>query len=386
MEYKILTYNEALKLTQYDNSPFYVNYFDVNSYKIAIFNYRLAGFNDFNDNSAFEVRGLTFVETENGWKHFLLLDKFFNVNQTDLTLYSKIKNYKIKSVMAKEDGSIISFIKLPNGDVLAKSKMSFTSEQAMASMRIYNSNIELKNFVNWTLENNIVAVFEYVSPSNKIVLDYANDELILLRMRDNSSGVYLDINEYKNRLNGVKIAKFENLTLDEMMEFAKTIEYKEGWVVQFENGLLVKIKTEWYFRMHTLLTNNISRENKIIGYILDETIDDVISQLPENNDELERINSITEIVRKAINDKIKSINSVYDLYLKGDSENLAKSFALNYPKNKEFSNVFNLVKGANVYDIAVEWLMKKTNKLEKAREFLKEYGFNYNFAKIDEEE
>ena len=49
-------------------------------------------------------------------------------------------------------------------------------------------NKEVKSLVDWALNNNIVPVFEYVSPNNRIVLRYPSEELILLRLRDNVTG------------------------------------------------------------------------------------------------------------------------------------------------------------------------------------------------------
>jgi hypothetical protein len=48
--------------------------------------------------------------------------------------------------------------------------------------------------------------FEYVSPMNRIVLRYLQEELILLRMRDNKTGEYLDLNDYLDKIGSIKVA------------------------------------------------------------------------------------------------------------------------------------------------------------------------------------
>ena len=83
----------------------------------------------------------------------------------------------MKYINNKEDGSISSFVKLPNGKILGKSKMSFESDQAIGMNRIYNKNKDVKSFVDWTLDNDIIAIFEYVSPTNKIVLNYTKEDM-----------------------------------------------------------------------------------------------------------------------------------------------------------------------------------------------------------------
>jgi hypothetical protein len=59
------------------------------------------------------------------------------------------------------------------------------------------------------LDNGIDATFEYVSPMNRIVLRYLQEELILLRMRDNKTGEYLDLNDYLDKIGSIKVAPFE---------------------------------------------------------------------------------------------------------------------------------------------------------------------------------
>jgi len=223
--YNLLSYNEALALTIGKDAPFYESKLFVDNFSVSIFNYRLAMYSDFIDNDAFEMRGLTFVFNSDGslFKRYLLLHKFFNLNQVEETQYSLIKDLKIKSIHNKEDGSIASFIRLPNGDVIGKSKMSFESGQALGMNRLYKSNSDLKRFVDWSLDNDLVAIFEYVAPTNRIVLKYSDEELILLRLRDNKTGEYLDLSKYSDKIGSVKVAPSDVGTLDELVELSHSV-------------------------------------------------------------------------------------------------------------------------------------------------------------------
>ena len=120
-------------------SPFYETKIEIDKYKVSIFNYRLAQHNDFlqplkdnSDKDALELRGITFIFNDDGslFKRYILLEKFFNLNQVSTSMYSIVKNYKIKNINNKEDGSLVTFIKLPNGKVLGKTKMSFDNDQS----------------------------------------------------------------------------------------------------------------------------------------------------------------------------------------------------------------------------------------------------------------
>jgi T4 RnlA family RNA ligase len=398
--YNLLTYNQALELTKSSEDTFYESKFIVDGFNISIFNYRLAQYSDFKNNSAFEARGLTYVFNSDGslYKRYLLLHKFFNLNQVEETQYSLIKDYKIKSISNKEDGSVASFIRLPNGRVIAKSKMSFESDQAVGMMRLYNSNKELRDFVNWSLDNDLIAVFEYVSPQNRIVLKYSNEELILLRLRDNKTGKYLDLSDYSDKIGSIKVAPSEVGTLDQLIDLSHSVEDKEGWIVEFTNGLFIKIKTSWYCSLHGLLTNDLYREHILVNYILDEKIDDILGQIPEEEKEAhERIDKIISVVKHSVTEKVDDILKSYDLFLEGGVDRdwegelrlqlMRKTFALKYRKDKNFGYVMSLSKGKDVYDLAKDWVSDQNRKLLVSREFLKERDSSLFFIdkEIDEE-
>ena len=394
--YNLLSYNEALALTLGKDAPFYESKLVVDGYNVAIFNYRLAMYSDFIDNKAFEMRGLTFIFNEDGslFKRYLLLHKFFNLNQVPESQYSLVSDYVIKSIHNKEDGSVASFIRLPNGNIVGKSKMSFESEQALGMNRLYNSNSDLKRFVDWSLDNDLVAVFEYVAPTNRIVLKYSDEELILLRLRDNKTGEYLDLSKYSDKIGSLKVAPSDVGTLDELVELSHSVEDKEGWIVQFTNGLFIKIKTSWYCSLHGLLTNDLYREHILVNYILDEKIDDVLGQIPETEvDAHERIDKIINVVKHSVAEKVTDILKSYDLFLEGGVgkdwggelrlQLMRKTFALKYRKDKNFAYVMSLSKGKDVYELAKDWVSDQNRKLLVSRSFLKERDPSLFFVDIE---
>lgn len=349
---KILpTYEQATKIVELSNGVFTESKHLVDGFNVSIFNYRLATYENFvnpiGDESldGFELRGLTFIFRKNGslFKRYLLMEKFFNINENEGTQLSDLKKLNIKSVYEKEDGSIITFVKLPNREVLAKSKSSFESYQAIKANKIYEINDNIKSFVDESLNNDIVPIFEYVSPFNKVVLEYEKDELILLRLRDNKTGDYLDIDDVTKKYN-IKVPKKLNYSLDEMESLSKTIENKEGWVIDFENGLKVKKKTDWYFSLHRIYTEDINKENFLIDKIINEEIDDVISLLDKSdyhNFIRDKVNKITSIISNYVNDKSEMVMELYEI---SKPYNDLKYFAKKYVKTDEFSYVMNLHK------------------------------------------
>ena len=347
----ILTYKQATNIVENSNGVFTESKHLVGEFNVSVFNYRLATYQNFinpiNDSSlnGLELRGLTFVFNKDGslFKRYLLMEKFFNINENKGTQLTDLNKLKIKSVYNKEEGSVISFVKLPNNKVVAKSKASFDSYQANKANFIYNNDNDIKSFVDDMLDNDIVPIFEYVSPFNKIVINYTNDELILLRLRNNETGEYLDIDNITKDWN-IKVPEKFNYTLDELEELSKSVEYKEGWVIEFDNGLKAKKKTEWYFSLHKLFTEDLNKENYLIEKIIKEEIDDVISILdnsPYHDFIREKVNKITNLISKYIDDKSNKVNKLYNIY---NSYTNIKEFVIKYVELDEFSYVMNLSK------------------------------------------
>lgn len=381
----IPSYDECRKICDANNNfLFYESKHNIDGYDISIFNYRLAQPANFEQPiegdkkiKGHELRGLTFVFNKDGslFSRYLMLDKFWNMNQSPCSMYSIIKDYKIKSIYNKEDGSIASFIRLPNNKVIARSKTSFISEQAVEVQKIYERWPNIQQFVNFCMDKNIVPIFEYVSPTNRIVVPYANTDLILLRMRDNKTGQYLDISDFSDKLDGITVAPSMNHTLDELVELKDVIEGKEGWIVQFENGKMVKIKSKWYFELHGLYTQELNRENTLISLIIDEKIDDVISQLGEDYDKTKRqnIDAISNIINDEIYYLSNKVDSLLDEWTSDttDSEHYKrKNFVLKNKQNPAFSLVMSIINGKDKMDQIKMKIKNETKNLLQARKWL----------------
>lgn len=385
MGYYLPTYEDCVNICKVPNSPFYEKKDMVNGYNVSLFNYSSLSYVDFSmvidggrKINAAELRGLTFVFNEDGtvFNRFLLLHKFFNLNQIDSYQYDVVKNFKIKDVHYKEDGSVVSFIQLPDGTIVGKSKMGLSSVQSYATSKIYNTNNDIRNFVNWTIDNNLVAIFEYVGPSNKIVLSYDKEELILLRVRDNLTGRYLDLSEYSNQLGHIRTPLILTHTLDELLDIRETIEDIEGWVIHCitDSGddFFFKLKTKWYFDAHNLYEDDIHKENVIVRHIFEGNIDDIVSQIPQDKIKLlDMIENVTCIVNQKVQNDIKEVRKLYNLYI--DSDRNIREFSIKNNKSPFFKHVMLMVKKDYSESDAVIYLMaKKYTKLEETKNWL--YG------------
>ena len=136
-------------------------------------------------------------------------------NKENSWMYDDVKDLEIVRVADKEDGSAIRFLLL-NDTLVAKTKFSLEADQTKLAMSIVDSDQNLKNFIIKSLELGLVALFEIVSPFNKVVLSYKETSLRLLQLRVESTGEYLDIynNDLVKEFN-ISTAKQESLNLIE---------------------------------------------------------------------------------------------------------------------------------------------------------------------------
>lgn len=382
MNYFLPTYEQSKEIVASKGTMvFYetVNYVD--GYKVSVFNYRLPQYMDFlvpvegKDYDAHELRGLTYVFNEDGslFERYLMLNKFWNINQVTETLFDKVKDKKIKSVYNKEDGSLITFVKLPNGKVVAKTKMGFDNEQALVANELYTKNVSIQKFVESQLEKSFVTMWEYVSFKNKIVLDYKETELILLRVRNNKNGEYVDVDKFRGL--GFRVVESVKIDFDlvSIMKWLETAVDVEGVVITFEDDMMVKSKSAWYMARHHLLTKEANRENYIIEMILKDTIDDLKSQLNPISD-IERISwieNIEDIVKNFISEKIAEVENLVSKYT-GD----LKYFAISYKKDKNFPLAINVIRRkCDAYTAVKDWLLVQTKHLEQAKSFVNRKDF-----------
>jgi len=369
------TYEECLEICAVtDGFLFYEMKYVVQGFNVSIFDYKLASPNTFEEPvpgksyKAHELRGLTFVWNSDGtlYNRYLLLKKFFNINQSELTQYDIIKNLTIDTVSYKEDGSLASFIKLPNGNIVAKSKGSFISDPAVAANDIINSDAHLYEFVKNSIDNNIIPIFEYVSIDNRIVLQYKGRSLILLQLRNNISGEYMSLDSVPSF---IKTRLSFDYTLDEIIQLAKTEVDSEGFVVIFTNGLMVKQKTQWYFDRHGLYTDSLYRENDLIRLILSGEIDDILSVLndPMKNKE---VDLIVDKINTYKSNCLKSINILYEKYVATGYD--IGAFARANNKDVSFNYVMSVINGFDINIKIEERILSETIRLENARKFLNE--------------
>jgi len=380
-----LTYKDALEMVKvHKNFNFSKIESIIDGYKVVSFKYFLCEYNHFENPipskpevKGFDMRGVTFVFNKDGslYKKFLMLPKFFNLDQVESTLYHNVRDKKIKSVTEKEDGSLVAFMALPDDKVFAKTIGSFDNEQTNAAMKIFNEDTKVSITVKAFLYIGHTPLFEYVSWDNRIVLKYSKPELRLIGYRNNITGEFVP--GYRENAMGCITPKLlTNTSLDELIEKSKIEKDKEGWVVEFEDGQMIKIKLLWYWNLHGLRTVNVFREDFIIKNYLEEKLDDIVSQLDyvEDEDAFKFIDNVKLAVNNGIKDLDENVNLMVERYDTVYGKDWVK-YATIESKNKYFALSKVMIYNPEDFNKRkIEYIINRTKRLKEARNFVDKWN------------
>lgn len=227
-----------------------------------------------------ECRGLIFYP--DGRIMSRSLHKFFNVGEREETLPNRIDLSQPHVVMEKLDGSMIrpvvsdNYIRL--GTKMGISEVSMNAEAWLVAQLDYKQKL---TFLESKVADNKTPIFEWCSRKNQIVIDYAEDDLVLLAMRDNITGEYLDINSLDAPFTVVPQYGSIQGNLSDYLARARLQEGREGDIIAFADGHRVKIKNDWYVRIHKVL-DRVRFDRHIVELILTEKLDDAAPLLPQH--------------------------------------------------------------------------------------------------------
>ena len=175
--------------------------------------------------------------------------KFFNLEEGKHTPTEKFDVYE------KMDGSLGIFFYYNGGWVMA-TRGSFTSDQAVKGYEM------MFKYDFASLHNDYTYLFEIIYKSNRIVVDYDFEDVVLLGMVNTKTGYEVDLhsNDVDVRLKnivsnvGLKVVKKYDGISDYHTLKSMVKNNEEGFVVRFSNGNRMKIKGEEYLRLHKIMT------------------------------------------------------------------------------------------------------------------------------------
>lgn len=272
--------------------------------------YRFMDSNTFDTIESLEARGIMFDDLGNVISR--PLHKFHNLNATHSGINSYNKEYilankdQVAAIYEKLDGSMISTANY-HGKVRLRSKGTFDSDVVKLAQKIYDADPAIQKACEWCIERDWTATFELTHPEARIVLDYKEPELRLLHVRDNVTGTYLAfwVEDLKT-CPQVPLDQLETILSDGHLENLKD---KEGYVIQFKDGDMVKIKCPWYVSLHKTVT--FVRKRDIVELVLNETLDDVYEAFTKLGIDTDKVE---EIERKVVAELIEIEQTVEKLH------------------------------------------------------------------------
>lgn len=180
--------------------------------------------------------------------------KFFNYDQPVPGLTDFDRSGPVV-VTNKEDGSMGTLYTLPDGTQAISTRGSMDSEQARRATKMFNE----RYAGTWDQDPNKTYIFEIIYPENRIVLDYGDQEdLILVGAVNKATGRTYPLNEV-TEWKGQRAEQYAYKSYAEAL--ANPIaDDKEGVVVHFtDNDERVKIKGERYKELHRKVSNLTTR-------------------------------------------------------------------------------------------------------------------------------
>lgn len=273
-----------------------------------------------------ECRGLVF--DKNGKLISRPYHKFFNINEREETHHHMVDLSVPHVIMDKLDGAMVHSCVIDEEiRLLTRNGITSTSlaaEEFIKDKPKYIDFIGLSKALGWC------CIFEWCSSKNDSVIKYPEDNLILTGMRCINSGGYADYAYLKFFSDSYDIPLVELLNFgNNIFELIETIKNwdpgKEGIVIRFRSGDMVKIKSLDYVLKHKA-KDSLVYEKDVIRLVLEKRVDDI---LPYLNDDLKnKLSDYNDLFWMKFEDTVHNLYSMYEESIKYNYDQ--KQFALKF--------------------------------------------------------
>lgn len=291
--------------------------------------------------------------------------KFFNYSEFgDAYLWDLDASVEVTD---KIDGSL-GILYWWQGEPHIATRGSFESEQAKHATALYRKWYHGR----WAPLSTNTYLFEIVYPSNRIVVDYGDqDDIVLLGAVDRATERLLSPTECTG-WPGPRTTVLQARTLREALAL-KPRKNAEGVVIRFTGyDMMVKVKQEDYIALHRLVTG--LSERTVWEWMGDPHRPDLVSQMPEEFGPwiLEvggRLKTEANLIRRSARKEFLKILTDIGGYRQDDREN-RKAFAVNAVKSPYVSLLFMLYDKRDVTNAIWQMVKPEAEKPYLTREEL----------------
>jgi RNA ligase len=339
----------------------------------AIFDYRFVTATSFPDVDSEmaalrrEARGLIF-ERSSGKVLGRRFHKFFNLGERDETRPDRVDLGRPHVMLEKLDGSMVSPIR-PDGR-LAWTTMLGETDVAAGAARFVADRPQYTRLAQELIAAGANPIFEWCSLENRVVVEHGKPALTLLAIRDLVAGTYWPfaaVRDAAARAGVPVVAAWEGLdpdpqTLPQQLE---ALTGREGIVLRFDDGHMLKLKTPWYVRIHGVL-ERLSREPDAVEILLSGNMDDVMPFLPASDAEaLRQFAGALDAGLASSAERLK--RKLAELQARWPSR---KEIAIALGKDPDAPFIFRMLGGADALALVRDHVLRETQsapRLEAAR-------------------
>ena len=300
-----------------------------------------------------ECRGLIF--DKEGYLMSRPFHKFFNCGEREDTLPNKIDLSHSHVIFEKMDGSMIRPL-VHNDEVRLGTKMGITDVSIQAEEWLNIQDSSKKEWLKRCVRDSVTPLFEWVSPENQIVLVYGEPDLVYLGTRDNATGQY--VMDTSCPFNIVPQYGSVSGNLEEYIARQREAEEREGDIIRFSDGHMIKIKNDWYVRIHKAL-DRVRFDRNIVDLIINENIDDVVPLMPQH--EIDRIRDFESRFWNAFQIKEDALLADRDIcsqLYQNDRKRIALEYVPNLKNKADSGFIFKMLDGHDLRELIIEHIRK----------------------------
>lgn len=310
-----------------------------------------------------ECRGLIFDKEGNLISR--PFHKFFNVGEREECQMANLDMSADHVIMEKMDGSMVRPL-IINGEVVLGTKMGVT-EIALEAMKIIGDNA--KGWLRSMVEMGKTPLLEYIAPTNKIVIQYEKAKLILLAVRDNLTGEYSLPSDSPFEV----VPTYGSMqgNIQDYIARAREQEGREGDIIRWSDGHMVKIKNDWYVRIHKV-KDMIRTERHILNIIVNEEMDDLLPILDE--EDVKTVKDYETRFKVALDNVLGRLEGLVVLAKTlhgGDKKTVALEFVPNLIHKQDARFIFSVLDGKDLRPLVLDHVAKSVTKTEKYEELTK---------------
>ena len=317
-----------------------------------------------------ECRGILF--NNNGRIISRPFEKFFNLNEKQETSQSLVDLSVKHHIAEKVDGSLIRIFSTEPGGVLRFGTKRGETDIAADAER-YARTVLGSEFMEWArtvVDCGFTPLFEWVAPQNRIVIDYDDEQLVLLAIRENITGEYVaELDKFGTYMVPVAECIEYSDDINGLIEAVSSFTDREGIVLYFpELNRRIKMKSDWYVNAHRA-KELINQDRHLMLLALDNKLDDVLPLLMDTHREIavKKVEKVNQLINARTLDISVLLEQIRTWYMR-DGVFDKKSIAIEFMPSVSSitrSTLFGLLdRNGFVYDTVVQLVRKYAVKSE----------------------